>query len=180
MNEAELVARCKQKEPSAQAELYRRYAGELFALCIRYAGNRETAKDLLHDGFLKAFTSLDKFDYRGEGSLKAWLSRIMVNTALEEARKQAQHFDVDLDEIEFTGYEGLLQHVWSIPTRPTTAWCNKSPPRSCSASLPSCPTVTARYSTSTRSRTSRTRRLPACCISTRKAPRRSYTGHAPY
>ena len=98
MNEAELVARCKQKEPSAQAELYRRYAGELFALCIRYAGNRETAKDLLHDGFLKAFTSLDKFDYRGEGSLKAWLSRIMVNTALEEARKQAQHFDVDLDE----------------------------------------------------------------------------------
>ena len=98
MNEAELVARCKQKEPSAQAELYQRYAGELFALCIRYAGNRETAKDLLHDGFLKAFTSLDKFDYRGEGSLKAWLSRIMVNTALEEARKQAQHFDVDLDE----------------------------------------------------------------------------------
>ena len=98
MNKAELVARCKQKEPSAQAELYRRYAGELFALCIRYAGNRETAKDLLHDGFLKAFTSLDKFDYRGEGSLKAWLSRIMVNTALEEARKQAQHFDVDLDE----------------------------------------------------------------------------------
>lgn len=98
MNEAELVKCCKQKEPAAQAELYRRYAGEMFALCIRYAGNRETAKDLLHDGFLKAFTSLDKFDYRGEGSLKAWLSRIMVNTALEESRKQAQHIDLDIDE----------------------------------------------------------------------------------
>ena len=46
MNEIELVRRCKQKEPSAQAELYRRYAGELFALCIRYSGNRETARDL--------------------------------------------------------------------------------------------------------------------------------------
>jgi len=98
MNEAELVACCKRKEPSAQAELYRRYSGEMFALCIRYAGNRDTAQDLLHDGFLKAFTSFDKFDYRGEGSLKAWLSRIMVNTALEEARKQAQHTDVDIDE----------------------------------------------------------------------------------
>ncbi|HIX27527.1 MAG TPA: sigma-70 family RNA polymerase sigma factor [Candidatus Barnesiella excrementigallinarum] len=98
MNEAELVAYCKQKKPSAQAELYRRYAGEMFALCIRYAGNRDTAKDLLHDGFLKAFTSLDKFDYRGEGSLKAWLSRIMVNTALEEARKQAQRPDVGIDD----------------------------------------------------------------------------------
>ena len=98
MNEAELVRGCKQKEPAAQAELYRRYAGQLFALCIRYAGNREAAEDLLHDGFLKVFTSFDKFDYRGEGSLKAWLCRIMVNTALEEARKQAQHIDLDLDE----------------------------------------------------------------------------------
>ena len=27
--------------------------------------------------------------------------------------EKAVDFDVDLDEIEFTGYEGLLQHVWS-------------------------------------------------------------------
>ncbi len=98
MNEAELVKSCKQKNPSAQNELYRRYAGEMFALCIRYAGNRETAKDLLHDGFLKAFTSLDKFDYRGEGSLKAWLSRIMVNRALEEMRKRTQFALLDIEE----------------------------------------------------------------------------------
>lgn len=98
MNEIELVRRCKQKEPSAQAELYRQYAGELFALCIRYSGNRETARDLLHDGFLKAFTSIDRFDYRGEGSLKAWLNRIMVNTALEEARKQTRHIELGIDE----------------------------------------------------------------------------------
>lgn len=98
MDEAELAKRCKQREPAAQAELYRRYAGQMFALCIRYAGNREAAQDLLHDGFLKAYTSIGKFDYRGEGSLKAWLSRIMVNTALEEARKQAQHIDLDIDE----------------------------------------------------------------------------------
>lgn len=77
MNEAELVECCKRKDMTAQNELYQRYAGEMFALCIRYSGNRDFAKDLLHDGFLKAFTSLDKFFYRGEGSLKAWLSRIM-------------------------------------------------------------------------------------------------------
>ena len=88
MNEAELVECCKRKDMTAQNELYQRYAGEMFALCIRYSGNRDFAKDLLHDGFLNAFTSLDKFFYRGEGSLKAWLSRIMVNTALEAIRKQ--------------------------------------------------------------------------------------------
>lgn len=56
MNEAELVECCKRKDMTAQNELYQRYAGEMFALCIRYSGNRDFAKDLLHDGFLKAFT----------------------------------------------------------------------------------------------------------------------------
>ena len=97
MNEAELVECCKRKDMTAQNELYQRYAGEMFALCIRYSGNRDFAKDLLHDGFLKAFTSLDKFFYRGEGSLKAWLSRIMVNTALEAIRKQTQHIELDIE-----------------------------------------------------------------------------------
>ena len=93
----QLVECCKRKDMTAQNELYQRYAGEMFALCIRYSGNRDFAKDLLHDGFLKAFTSLDKFFYRGEGSLKAWLSRIMVNTALEAIRKQTQHIELDIE-----------------------------------------------------------------------------------
>ena len=90
MREEELVEHCKQKDKSAQKQLYELYAGALFALCIRYSGNREAAKDILHDGFLRIFTSFDKFDYRGEGSLKAWLSRIMVNTALEYIRKDGE------------------------------------------------------------------------------------------
>ncbi|WP_278585527.1 RNA polymerase sigma factor [Coprobacter fastidiosus] len=90
MREEELVEHCKQKDKSAQKQLYELYAGALFALCIRYSGNREAAEDILHDGFLRIFTSFDKFDYRGEGSLKAWLSRIMVNTALEYIRKDGE------------------------------------------------------------------------------------------
>ncbi len=46
MNEAELVECCKRKDMTAQNELYQRYAGEMFALCIRYSGNRDFAKDL--------------------------------------------------------------------------------------------------------------------------------------
>ena len=87
MREEELVEHCKQKDKSAQKQLYELYAGALFALCIRYSGNREAAKDILHDGFLRIFTSFDKFDYRGEGSLKAWLCRVMVNTILEYLRR---------------------------------------------------------------------------------------------
>ena len=90
MREEELVEHCRQKDKSAQKQLYELYAGTLFALCIRYSGNREAAEDILHDGFLRIFTSFDKFDYRGEGSLKAWLSRVMVNEALGYLRKRNQ------------------------------------------------------------------------------------------
>lgn len=44
MREEELVEHCKQKDKSAQKRLYELYAGALFALCIRYSGNRETAR----------------------------------------------------------------------------------------------------------------------------------------
>ena len=83
-----------------------------------HSGNRDFAKDLLHDGFLKAFTSLDKFFYRGEGSLKAWLSRIMVNTALEAIRKQTQHIELDIEtapEIADPEYEDDDKVVKNIP-----------------------------------------------------------------
>mgnify|MGYP000789579492 FL=1 len=67
---------------------------------------------------LKAFTSLDKFFYRGEGSLKAWLSRIMVNTALEAIRKQTQHIELDIEtapEIADPEYEDDDKIVKNIP-----------------------------------------------------------------
>ena len=87
MSEAELSEQCQKKNKYAQNQLYKQYAGILFALCIRYIGHNETAKDLLHDGFLKIYTSFDQFSYRGEGSLKAWLCRVMVNTILEYLRR---------------------------------------------------------------------------------------------
>ena len=42
---------------------------------------------MLHDGFLKIFDSFDKFTWRGEGSLRAWMERVMVNTVLQYLRK---------------------------------------------------------------------------------------------
>ena len=89
MNEAELAERCGKGDNLARKQLYERYAGQLMAICIRYIGDRETAQDVLHDGFLNIFRSFDKFTYKGEGSLKAWLARVMVNEALGYLRKQS-------------------------------------------------------------------------------------------
>ena len=59
----------------------------MFSVCLRYITDREVAQDLLHDGFLKIFDSFDKFTWRGEGSLRAWMERVMVNTVLQYLRK---------------------------------------------------------------------------------------------
>ena len=87
MEELELSEQCRLGNNQARKELYEQYAGRMLGICLRYTGDRDTAQDLLHDGFLKIFDSFDKFTWRGEGSLRAWMERVMVNTALQYLRK---------------------------------------------------------------------------------------------
>ena len=86
MTETELTDRCKTGDNLARKELYERFAERMLCLCYRYAGDEETAHHLLHDGFLKVYSSISSFTYRGEGSLRAWLSRVFTNVSLEFLR----------------------------------------------------------------------------------------------
>ena len=71
-------------------ELYSLYSGYLNAVCLRYIANPEQAKDILQDSFVKIFTSMDKFRFRGEGSLKAWMKRIVINEALKYLQRHVK------------------------------------------------------------------------------------------
>src|SRR5215469_14370974 len=84
--EHDLIAGCKRGEMWARKELYERYAGTMLSLCARYIGNKDVARDVLQDGFLKVFTKIG--DYSGTGSFEGWMKRIFINTALEELRKK--------------------------------------------------------------------------------------------
>lgn len=101
ISEEELASQCKQGERYARQILYERYGGILMAICLRYIGNNEEAEDVLHDGFLHIFQAITQFTYKREGSLKAWLSRVMVNEALGYLRKRAGQIqqEVTLNEI---------------------------------------------------------------------------------
>lgn len=87
--EKKLAERLKNRDRTAMNELYGLYSGYLFALCCRYVTDRDTAKDILHDCFLKIFSSIGRFQFRGEGSLKAWMSRIVINESLKYLKKTA-------------------------------------------------------------------------------------------
>lgn len=85
MDEQLLIAGCKRGEASARRELYELYAPAMLSVCARYVNDRETARDLLQDGFIKIFMKIDT--YQASGPFGAWVRRIFVTTALEYLRK---------------------------------------------------------------------------------------------
>lgn len=94
----ELIESCKSNNRDAQYKLYSLLSGKMFAVCLRYAKNREAAEDLLQEGFVKVFVNIDKF--RGDGSFEGWVLRIIVNTAVEHYRKSTKMYPVvSVDDI---------------------------------------------------------------------------------
>lgn len=68
-------------------------------LCLRYVVNQEDAKEVLMDGFLNFFKHIKTFTYQGEGSVRAWLKKIVVNQCLMHLRKR-QPFFIQAKELE--------------------------------------------------------------------------------
>ena len=96
MTEKQLIEGCRNGERLAQKELYETYSRKMMGVCLRYVSDRETARDLLQDGFVKVFTSMDS--YSGLGSFEGWMRKIFVNCALEYLRKSdVLREAVDLD-----------------------------------------------------------------------------------
>jgi len=84
-DEEQLIAGCKEGKPRAQKELFEQYASAMLSVCIRYVNDRETAQDLLQEGFIKLYTKIDT--YSGNGSFDGWVRRIFVTTSLEYLRQ---------------------------------------------------------------------------------------------
>lgn len=84
-DEQRLIAGCMKGESWAQKRVYDLYASAMLGVCIRYVENRETARDILQDGFIKIFTKVHT--YSGMGSFAGWIRRIFVTTSLEYLRQ---------------------------------------------------------------------------------------------
>lgn len=95
-----IIEGCRRKNREAQRLLYEMFSAPMFGVCLRYAGSREDAQDVLHEGFLKIYEKITQFEFRG--SFEGWIRRIMVNTALE--RYRGEHKSVNLQE-ELTEYD---------------------------------------------------------------------------
>ena len=99
MTEIEIIKGCIQEDNKCQRELFQRYAGIMFAVCLRYARHRMEAEDLLQDAFIKVFNNISRF--KGEGSFEGWIRRIVINTALKNYQKSSfQKERIGLEDFE--------------------------------------------------------------------------------
>ena len=121
----ELIIQCKKQDAKAQGELYKRYSGILFSICLRYSPNYTEAEDSLQDSFLTIFKKVDQF--KDKGSFEGWMKRITVNTVLQKYRKQ-RVFDIAREdqivdetdvEVEDEGIplDFLLKIIQELPDR---------------------------------------------------------------
>ncbi len=78
--------------------LYEMFSSRMFGVCLRYAGSKDDAQDILHEGFLKIFEKIEQFEARG--SFEGWIRKIMVNTALEKYRRQYRMVRLEDDNRE--------------------------------------------------------------------------------
>lgn len=86
--EKAIVQLFRQGNALAMDKLYAEYADYLTTVCARYIVNDDDLKDVLQESFIKIFTQINQFEYRGKGSLKAWTTRIVINESLQFLRKQ--------------------------------------------------------------------------------------------
>jgi RNA polymerase sigma-70 factor (ECF subfamily) len=82
----ELIAGCIEGNRTAQRLLYEHFHPIMMGVCLRYAGNRDEALEIMNAGFLKVFRHIKKFDPE-IGVLEAWVRRIITNTAIDHYRK---------------------------------------------------------------------------------------------
>lgn len=93
----DLIAACKRQEEWAIRQVYEENYGLMMAVCLRFANNEDSARDLLHDGFIKIIKNFSRFQ---EGtSLSSWMHRVMVNSCIDHYRKASRRKTEDIDQV---------------------------------------------------------------------------------
>lgn len=88
MSETELLARCRQGDQSAFAQLVLPQRDRAWAVCLRLLDSREDAEDAMQNALIAAWQNLHKFN--GDARFSTWFYRVVSNAALDIGRKRAR------------------------------------------------------------------------------------------
>ncbi len=104
----DIIKGCIAKNRKYQRVAYDLYRGYAIKIVFRYINRYDQALDVVNDSFVKLFSNFQKFDSSSdidsEYQLMGWFKRILINTAIDELRK-----DNMLREIG-----GIPDYAWDI------------------------------------------------------------------
>lgn len=123
LSENELIDGCRKGNRASQKALYDRFCKKMMVVCLRYSKSTPEAEDILQEGFVKVFQGLEGF--RQDAKLETWMTRIMVNTALNHHRKKlylypmvdVENIDLPQTEVSLSGihFTQLLEMIQALP-----------------------------------------------------------------
>jgi RNA polymerase sigma factor (sigma-70 family) len=104
-----IIEGCKKQEAKCQKALYDRFYGYALKISFRYVYRYDVAVNVTNDSFVKVFRHIERFRYEEEDYperlLMAWMKRIVINTSIDELRKNNMTPEIG----------GIPEHVWDEP-----------------------------------------------------------------
>lgn len=111
----------------SQELLYKQFYSYGMSISLRYAANRDESLEILHDGYLKVFQHIDRYDSQQPFTL--WFRRILINGAINYYKKNRHHSNhiglEHIPEIPDPGknvsddlkYMEMIQLIQALPIR---------------------------------------------------------------
>lgn len=96
MDKRHLIQRCQSGDREAFGILYQTYLTPMYEIVAYYVHNYDAVWDILHDGFLIAFASIDSL--KNAEKVEAWLTSIMKNLSLQYLKDEASHISVPMSD----------------------------------------------------------------------------------
>lgn len=101
-SDSDLVKRCAGGDIRSQEFLYRRYFSFAMSICIRYTRDEGEAMEVVNDSYMKVLDRLQEYD--NSRPFKSWYGKILVNTAIDNYRKNLRNNEyVSIDALNETG-----------------------------------------------------------------------------
>ncbi|PIR73371.1 MAG: hypothetical protein COU40_02840 [Candidatus Moranbacteria bacterium CG10_big_fil_rev_8_21_14_0_10_35_21] len=117
ISDSDAIKLVKEGKTDIFEKIIERYQGKLFFYIFRLTGDREEARDLLQDVFIKAYRNIASFDI--ERKFSSWIYRIAHNEAINYLkRKSLKRFisweDVSSakDTMEMNSGEESVSKLW--------------------------------------------------------------------
>ena len=107
----DIIERASNGDMRAFEEMYKKVSAFVYNVALRVTGNTDDADEVTQDAFMKVYKNLKSF--RHLSSLKTWIYRITLNTALNSVKASRKHREQRADYDAVTDTVGIEEKVRS-------------------------------------------------------------------